>query len=590
MLQRKPPFWIIVLLIMSYVLNAQGQHTFQGIPEEYQPYIFADQEDVEWFREAKFGVFVHWGPSSLAEVPISWGRYGPRPGAGKAASNGVPVEEYDNLYKRFNPVDFDADEWIRMVKEAGARYFIFTTKHHDGFCMFDANNTEYKITNTPYGKDVAKELADACHKYGIKLFWYYSQPDWHHPDCLTENNDEYREYMYEHLRQLLTDYGRVDGIFFDHLGTKSADWNTPKMLKMVRTLQPGILINQRWGSGMPGIAYRGDYANPEQEIGHFRLDRPWETCATVATAWSWTGGNRIKSYQTCLRMLIQCAGAGGNLALNTGPTPRGNIYPPEKQNYLKIGNWLEDHSESIYETMGGPYKPGPWGVSTRKGDYIYLHVLARFSEGLSHRITLPRLPGKVLSAEMVKTGEQLQISRSDGKLILEVPRKYAYLPDRVVKIYYDGNTEELAPIETVAKNERIQLSDVKASSTSGKRFSPQVILGEGKGKFAEGVRHKGWWQPERQDNKPWLMVQFEKPQTLQYVALAERMRNCTVRDFVIEYENQGKWLPLLHAEQIGMDFSAKVTPVTCRKLRLKILQTEDKNDTPNISKFEVFGK
>jgi len=209
--------FFIVIFLFSFTTGifAQAKIKYDTVPEKYAPYIYAKPGDIQWFTDAKFGVFVHWGPYTLAKVPASWGRFGPRPGAGKQATEGVPREEYDNLYKKFNPVDFDADKWIKMVKDAGAKYFIFTTKHHDGFCMFDAKNTDYKITNTPFGRDVAKEIADACHKYGIKLFWYYSQPDWHHPDCLTENNDRYRKYMYQHLEQLFTDYGKIDGLFFD---------------------------------------------------------------------------------------------------------------------------------------------------------------------------------------------------------------------------------------------------------------------------------------------------------------------------------------------------------------------------------------
>ena len=214
----KKLLYTLILPFVFHVVNAQKDVKYDKLPDELLPYIYAQPEDLEWFTAAKFGVFVHWGPYSLAKVPASWGRYGNRPGAGKQAKDGVPADEYDNLYKQFNPVDFDADKWIKMVKDAGAKYFIFTTKHHDGFCMFDANNTDYKITNSPFGRDVAKELADACHKYGIKLFWYYSQPDWHHPDCLTENNATYRKYMFEHIEQFIRRSMDKYQVFF------STDW------------------------------------------------------------------------------------------------------------------------------------------------------------------------------------------------------------------------------------------------------------------------------------------------------------------------------------------------------------------------------
>lgn len=291
------------MMIAAFCLMAIGGHaeaqrkvTYEKIPDALMETLYASKEDTRWFTEAKFGVFVHWGPYVLKRVPASWGRWGNRPGAGKKATDGVPADVYDALYKDFNPVKFDADKWIKMVKDAGANYFIFTTKHHDGFCMFDARNTDYKITNTPFGRDVCKEIADACHKYGIRLFWYYSQPDWHHPDCLTENNENYREYMYEHLRQLLTDYGKVSGLFFDGLGTKYSDWDTPNMVKMIRELQPGIVINRRWGGNLPGGLVNGDYDNPEQEFGMFERERPWEMCSTISNAWSWTGENSSKTF------------------------------------------------------------------------------------------------------------------------------------------------------------------------------------------------------------------------------------------------------------------------------------------------------
>ena len=159
-----------------------GKNAPEKMPDDWQDYFYAKPKDVQWFQDAKFGIFVCWGPCSIAETEIGWGRKGPRPGIEKIATSGVPEEEYDNLYKQFNPTNFNADAWIKMMRDAGAKYMIFLTKHHDGFCMFDAVGTDYKITNTPYGKDVSKQLADACHKYGVKIIRYYSQPDSHHPD------------------------------------------------------------------------------------------------------------------------------------------------------------------------------------------------------------------------------------------------------------------------------------------------------------------------------------------------------------------------------------------------------------------------
>ena len=400
------------MMIAAFCLMAIGGHaeaqrrvTYDKIPDALMETLYASKEDTRWFTEAKFGVFVHWGPYVLKKVPASWGRWGNRPGAGKKATDGVPADVYDALYKEFNPVKFDADKWIKMVKDAGANYFIFTTKHHDGFCMFDARNTDYKITNTPFGRDVCKEIADACHKYGIRLFWYYSQPDWHHPDCLTENNENYREYMYEHLRQLLTDYGKVSGLFFDGLGTKYSDWDTPNMVKMIRELQPGIVINRRWGGNLPGGLVNGDYDNPEQEFGMFERERPWEMCSTISNAWSWTGKGSSKTFFANLNIFINTVGSGGNLALNAGPTPLGEIFEGERIVYEKMGDWLGKYGEAIYGTLAGPYKPGVWGVSTCKGSKVYLHVTSKFLENKKAEVELPSLDAKVKGCRMLTGGD-----------------------------------------------------------------------------------------------------------------------------------------------------------------------------------------
>jgi alpha-L-fucosidase len=255
---------------------------------------------------------------------------------------------------------------------------------------------------------VCKELADACHKYGIKLFWYYSQPDWHNPDYRNKKKEQYRRYVYEHLWKLLTDYGKIDGLWFDCLGSRWTDWNTPYMVKMIRLLQPGIIINQRWGWGMPGVKYRGDFDTPEQKIGEFKIDRPWETCATMGAGWSWRGEQHsVKSLAECLHLLIHCAIGGGNLALDWGPRPDGTIWPPMKKNYLDMGGWLDLYGESIYATQGGPYKPAPWGGSTRKDNTIYLHVMCRFQDGVPAQINLPPLPDglKILRCRALTGGQ-----------------------------------------------------------------------------------------------------------------------------------------------------------------------------------------
>ncbi|MCK4923124.1 MAG: alpha-L-fucosidase [Bacteroidales bacterium] len=553
--------------------------------DEYKPYIYAQPEDLVWFKDAKFGVFIHWGPSSIAEVPIGWGRFGPRPGAGKQATNGVPKEKYDSLYTIFNPVKFNADEWINMINKSGAKYLIFTTKHHDGFCMFDAHNTDYKITNTPFGRDIAKELADACHAQGIKLFWYYSQPDWHHPDCLTENNDRYRDYMYEHLHQLLTEYGKIDGIFFDHLGTKSKDWDTPRLLKMIRTLQPDIIINKRWGGNMPDINVNGDYDTPEQEIGHFQIDRPWETCATMATAWSWTGGEKVKSYQTNLRLLLQCAGAGGNLALNTGPRPDGSIFAPEYQNYISIGKWLANNGESIYGTTGGPYKPGPWGVSTRKENKIYLHILTDFANNSKREFELADPGFKIIDSRSLE-GNPIFFSQENGVLRIKLIDSGSFSPDNILELTIEGDALQIEPIKTLP----IEIIEGKkgfASSFSQEHRSAEAVFGGDAESFAEGKKHKIWWEPKNGDKDLYMGFEFPKDVSFTWLTLSEQIRNASIREFELQYWDDDQWISFFHGCEIGFDFSLKTDRITTRKVRIVVLKTQE-NSNPNISSFKIY--
>jgi len=582
------------ILIMMICLTAglsranPSDVKYDEIPDEYKPYIYAKPGAINWMMKARFGVFMHWGPYCLAKVPASWGRYGPRPGAGRKATSGVPREEYDNLYKKFNPIKFNADEWIRMVRDAGAKYFIFTAKHHDGFCMFDAWNTDYKITNTPFGRDVCKELAAACHKYGIKLFWYYSQPDWHHPDCLTEHNDRYRKYMYEHLRQLLTEYGPIAGLFFDGLGTKYYHWDTPRMLKMCRTLQPGIVINSRWGGGMPPpFEVRGDYDNPEQEIGHFKINRPWETCMTMSEAWSWTGGKRVKTFQTCLRALIQCTGSGGNLALNTGPTPLGTINPPEKENFLLIGKWLQRNGESIYGTTGGPYKPAPWGVSCRKGSKVFLHILPRFVGVPEPEITLPALPVKIKKYEAMNGGK-VEVKVSGKSMTIRLDPASIDPIDNIVVLTVKGRAADIPVIDPVPENAKLKIVSAQASSAQTGKNSVETFLSRAQGNFIEGKKHKGWWAAKNSDRELWIEFDFGKESEFNYITMAEQVRNCSTRKFVIERKTSNGWETLYEGDQIGLDFSLKTPKIRTSAIRVRFLKNAF-GQKPNLLSLEVFN-
>ena len=250
--------------------------------------------------------------------------------------------------------------------------------------MFHTKQSDYNIARTPFGRDVTGELADACHKAGLRFGVYYSQRDWHHPDYLQGDNKKYTDFMHAQIRELLTGYGRVDIMWFDSFGTSDLlkDWRVYELLGMVRRLQPGILVNNRlailaqYNRGPRDLW--GDFDTPEQRIGSFQHGRAWESCMTLTRnpgGWSYHVGAKPRELDDCLRAIIYCAGGDGNLTWGLGPMPSGEIAPAEAQRLREIGRWLDQYGESIYGTRGGPFKPGDWGVSTRKSNAIYLHVL-----------------------------------------------------------------------------------------------------------------------------------------------------------------------------------------------------------------------
>lgn len=394
----------------------------------------ADPKTVDQWRQLKFGMFVHWGPVSLQGTEIGWSRMCPRTPWTKWKFKGsVPIEVYDNLYKKFNPVKFDADEWVQIAKETGMRYLVFTTKHHDGFCNFDSKWTDYKITSPecPYGKEIVGPLADACHKGGILWGVYYSQPDWHHPDYFTENHDKYIEYLHDQVRELMTNYGKVNMLFFDGLGGKETDWDGKRLIAMCRELQPEIMINNRSG-------VRADFGTPEQRIGKMQTDRPWETCMTLCHQWSWKPNDELKSLEKCIRVLVRVVGGDGNLLLNVGPMPDGRIEPRQAERLREIGDWLKKYGESIYDTRGGPFPVGDWGASTHRGNTIYLHILDKDSM----KIYLPTIDKNIVSYKII-TGGSATIEERPHEISISVSPQNPDEPDSIIKIELDGPASEV---------------------------------------------------------------------------------------------------------------------------------------------------
>ena len=317
-------------------------------------YPYPKAKDYEWFRKAAFGVFIHWGVDSVLDTGKgSWAREGRSSNIGSDSvydeppveitseeykkyekQDRVPRKIFDNLFHVFNPVEFNADEMVKMVKDSGAGYIVFTVKHHDGFCMYDSAVTEYDIMSTPYKRDIARELIDACRKYGIEMIWYYSIVDWHHPEYTDrKHSPEYSKYFLAQIKELCTNYGDVKGFWWDGGG----GGDTWELYDLLHKLQPGFITNGRIvGDGKPDDS--GLLATPEQKIGKFRMDRPWESCAVIQEQnWFHNSAEAIKSFQSCLMMLISSVGGDGNLLLDFGPDGQGRIREDAKSDYLNMG-------------------------------------------------------------------------------------------------------------------------------------------------------------------------------------------------------------------------------------------------------------
>ena len=426
-------------------------------PRRLQKTVQSTDSNMQWWTDARFGMFIHWGPVSLKGTEIGWSR-------GKE----VPVEEYDRLYKRFNPQQFNAAEWVSLAKQAGMKYLVLTAKHHDGFCLWDSEYTDYDIMSTPFGRDVVKELSEECKRGGIKFCTYYSVLDWYQPDYNTTDNqggpgytladgkqpdiNRYVDYMKGQLQELIENYGPVGIAWFD--GDWEPQWKREHgtaIYNHVKSLQPDIIINNRVGKGRQGWAgktkkgFLGDYDTPEQQIGSFQIDRPWETCMTLCTQWAWKPNDKMKSLKQCIQTLIRTAGGDGNFLFNVGPMPDGRIEPRQAKMLTLMGKWLGEFGQSIYETRGGPFKPSTHYVSTHKDNEIYIHIL---NWPDNNTITLPPIKKNILDADLL-TGGRVKINQTETGTKITVDKEHQHSIDTIVILKLDANASDIEPLDPV---------------------------------------------------------------------------------------------------------------------------------------------
>ena len=389
---------------------------------------------MQWFHDAKFGMFLHWGPVALSGKELSWGRYANRPWDinGKM----LPCEpdyDYDHLYQKFDPVKFNADEWVKIAQDAGMKYMVIICKHHDGFSMYDSKLTEYDIMATPYGKDIIKQFADACHKAGMRLGLYYSTRDWYNPDYLVGDNTKYDKWYRGQIEELLTNYGKVDVLWFDHVGGQNWGlWKFDELFSMMYKHQPAMLVNNRSarfcgpktpedkGPATPEIKKMtdGDFGTPEQAVGNMDLKNSWESCITlVGSQWSWKPNGRMFTMDKTLETLVSCVTGGGNLLLNIGPMPSGEIEARQVLLLKQVGEWVQPRAAAIYGTRGGPFRNGKWGGSSHHGNTIYVFAKEWKGEALS----LGGLPQKITAAKKLTDGSEVAFKQTDTGVEFTLP-------------------------------------------------------------------------------------------------------------------------------------------------------------------------
>jgi alpha-L-fucosidase len=420
--------WLSVafLCVSAAISNAQG---YTPTPENLQAR--------KWFDSARFGMFIHWGAFSVL-------------GEGEWVMNNrnIRVPEYTRLLDIFNPVDFDAQNWVASAKNAGMQYITLITRHHDGFSDFDTKQSDWKITRTRWGKDAVKLLADECHKQGIKLFVYYSLLDWYRSDYQyetgrtghgtgrTQKSDwpSYINFMKAQLTELLTNYGEIGGVWFDGFWDQrpndtdknqasKVDWHIREIYDLIHRLQPQCLIgNNHHVTPLPGE----DFQMFEKDLpgsnttgfgGASVSKLPLETCETINDSWGFNITDRnYKSVRDLIQLLVKDAGFGANLLLNIGPMPNGEVQPEFNERLAAMGDWLKKNGTTVYGTQGGFQKPSDWGAITEKGNKVYLHVFKASGDKFFLKV-----PYKVKSARMFNGGKNLNIqSLADNYVMIDL--------------------------------------------------------------------------------------------------------------------------------------------------------------------------
>jgi len=551
---------------------------------------------MEWWRDARFGMFIHWG---LYSIPA--GVWQDKTGFGEwyLEETHMPVSEYEKYAQQFNPTNFDALAWVRAAKAAGMKYIVITSKHHDGFGLFPSDLTDWCITKTPFHRDPIKELADACKAEGIVFCFYHSIMDWHHPDWGQRrpwndvaaksgppDMDRYVTYLKGQLKELLTRYGKVGLVWFD--GQWESCWTRERgddLYRYVRTLQPNIIVNNRVSkpSNTAGGGFAkyqkgmGDYGTPEQTIppNGFGPGEDWESCMTMNDHWGYNKHDQNwKSTQTLVRNLIDCASKGGNYLLNVGPTAEGLIPAASLERLKGIGEWMDVNSAAIYATSASPFSRRlPWGRCTQKTangvTTLYLHVFDWPADG---KLLVPGLRSPVQKAYWFngKSSRPVLATQSTAEgVLVSVPKTGANAISTTVALEIKGAPEvdKLPAVKATASNvwHHEDAEYGPASAFDGEPASR--------------------WATDDEVKQAWVAVDLQKPQTIRHVRILVPGEYAgRVQKFEFQYRDGGEWKNIFTGTTLSADFKRDFAPVTAQEFRLNVL---DATVGPTISEIEL---
>jgi alpha-L-fucosidase len=580
----------------------------RGLPD-IGPLLPSPPQALKRWMGARYGAFLHWGPCTVLGREISWSR-----------QVQTPPHVYDNLYKRFNPVEFDAEAWVRMLKESGFRYAVFVSKHHDGFAMWNTKTTPHSIMHTPFHRDVLGEISAACKKHDLALCLYYSIADFYQPDCVGSRHangeylgppgyelpagekpdfDRYFRYMKAQLKELTENYGPILAWWFD--GGWMPKWTYERgvdLLNYMRSLQPDTLTDQRVGCAYNGRVYMptwfptddkyvGDFAVLEVDLPRFDRRIPWEyTTPANGRSYAWTPG-AYGEPDTWIDNLVRTACGDGNYLLGLEP-PQSGRFDPELVDKLRESSlWVKRYGESVFDTRGGPYMRTNVYGATCRGNRMYVHV---FDRSLS-KLALPGLPLKVTRSYMLNGGK-VEIKQTKDRLLVDISPNDMETPSTIVVLELEGSAESISPIGELPVN--------RGASVRSSNANPSLDKAAADGNLCT------YWKSDGKTPQPWIEFDLGAERSISRAILFEgwyQGQFANIHRFEIDVESGGKWKQITDVTSWGQGTKhehafdnwpmavfhqeIRFKPVTARRVRLKITRA---TAAPVINEFELYER